>query len=302
MKLFLSGMFAVGLFVCCTTLAWSKDHSVRSEMIVSAEWLREHLNDKELILLHVGDKDEFAAGHIPRAQFISTADISTPRGQGLTLQLPPVEQLKDVFEKFGVSNNSRIVIYFGKDWVSPTARVYLTLDYLGLGDRTSMLDGGMPAWRAAGGAITADVVTPQRGSLTPKPRPDLIVDAAWVSKNLEKPDVRILDARAPQFYSGADPGRMQRAGRIPGAKSVPFSSLVEDQTNKFKSADTLRELFSTAGISKKNTVATYCHIGQQASLLYFIARYLGYDARLYDGSFEDWSSRSELPVEKTASP
>jgi thiosulfate/3-mercaptopyruvate sulfurtransferase len=91
---------------------------------------------------------------------------------------------------------------------------------------------------------------------------------------------------------------MPRAGHIPSAKSIPFSTLVED-SNKFKNPEALRALFSTAGVKPKDSVATYCHIGQQASLLYFVARYLGYDAHLYDGSFQDWSNRSELPVEKS---
>src|SRR6185295_7306049 len=117
---------------------------VRESMIVSTDWLAKHLKDDNLILLQVGEKKEYDAAHIPGAQFIQLADISTPRGQGLILELPPADQLKTAFEKFGVTDNSRIVVYFGKDWVTPTARVYFTLDYLGLGDRASILDGGMP--------------------------------------------------------------------------------------------------------------------------------------------------------------
>ena len=237
------------------------------------------------------------SSHIPRAQFIQLADISTPRGQGLTLELPPVDQLKATFEKLGVSDNSRIVIYFGKDWVTPTSRVFMTLDYLGFGDRTSILDGGLPMWRAEGKPVTGDLVEPKKGSLTPHLNSKLIVDAAWVKNNLDKPEVRILDARAPQFYTGAEQGRMPRGGHIPHAKNIPFSSLVEDSNNKFKSANALRDLFNAADVKPNSSVATYCHIGQQASLLYFVARYLGYDAHVYDGSFEDWSQRTELPVE-----
>jgi thiosulfate/3-mercaptopyruvate sulfurtransferase len=126
------------------------------------------------------------------------------------------------------------------------------------------------------------------------------VDAAWVSGNINKPGVAILDARDAKFYTGESAGSMPRAGHIPSAKSIPFSTLVED-SNKFKNPEALRALFSTAGVKPKDSVATYCHIGQQASLLYFVARYLGYDAHLYDGSFQDWSNRSELPVEKSES-
>jgi thiosulfate/3-mercaptopyruvate sulfurtransferase len=272
---------------------------VRDSMIVSTEWLAKHLKDDSLVLLQVGDKKEYDAAHIPGAQFVQTSDISTPRGQGLILELPPVDQLKTTFEKLGVTDKSRIVVYFSKDWVTPTARVYMTLDYLGLGDQTSILDGGLPAWVAERGAVTAELRAPKSGTLTPHANAKLVVDASWVSANLSRPGIAILDARAAKFYTGEDAGQMPRAGHIPSAKSIPFSTLVDDATNKFKSADTLRGLFSTAGVKPKDTVATYCHIGQQASLLYFVARYLGYDAHLYDGSFQDWSNRSELPVEKS---
>ena len=275
---------------------------VNESMIVTTEWLARHLQDDSLVLLQVGEKDEFTAAHISHAQFIQTADISTPRGQGLTLEMPPVDQLKATFEKLGVTDKSRIVIYFGKDWVTPTARVFLTLDYLGLGNRTSILDGGLPAWRAENRPVTAEVFEPKKGTLTPHPNTKLIVDAVWVKNNLSDANVRILDARAPQFYTGAEKGRMPRGGHIPQARNIPFSSLVEESSNKFKSPTALKELFNQAEVKPKTSVATYCHIGQQASLLYFVARYLGYDAHVYDGSFEDWSNRAELPVEQSAKP
>ncbi|MEK6334407.1 MAG: rhodanese-like domain-containing protein [Acidobacteriota bacterium] len=284
--------------VCNSSISARTDSKIQESLIVSTEWLAKHLNDDSLVLLHVGDKAEYEAAHIPGAQFISTADISTPRGSGLILELPPVAQLQATFEKFGVTDKSRIVIYFGKDWVTPTARVFLTLDYLGLGGRTSILDAGMPAWRAENRAVTAEVRTARIGHFTPQPNTKLVVDAAWVNANLNKPGVAIVDARASKFYTGAEAGQMPRAGHIPSAKTIPFDSVVEEN-NKFKSVTALRGIFNTAGVKEGDSVATYCHIGQQASLLYFIARYLGYEAHLYDGSFQDWSNRAELPVEKS---
>lgn len=292
-------ILTVVVLTVASPVCFSDAHAkVRSSMIVTTDWVAKHLNDKSLVLLQVGDRKEYDAAHIPGAQFIQTSDISTPRGQGLTLELPPVEQLKATFEKLGISDNSRIVIYFSKDWVTPTARVYFTLDYLGLGDRTSILDGGLPAWVAEKRPVTTEVSAPMPGKFTPRPNPKLVVDSAWVTANLNQPNVAILDARNSEFYTGAQAGNMPRAGHIPRAKSIPFGSVTQDANLKFESPDFLRKLFADAGVKQSDSVATYCHIGQQASLLYFVARYLGYDARLYDGSFQDWSNRKDLPVEK----
>jgi thiosulfate/3-mercaptopyruvate sulfurtransferase len=241
-------LLVTALLFTSALLADAQTPKLNDSLIVTADWLAKHLNDDSIVLLQVGEKDEYLSSHIPRAQFIQLADISTPKEQGLTLELPTVDQLKATFEKLGVSDNSRIVIYFGKDWVTPTARVFMTLDYLGFGDRTSILDGGLPAWRAEGKPVTADLVEAKKGSLTPHPNSKLIVDAAWVKNNLDKPEVRILDARAPQFYTGAEQGRMPRGGHIPHAKNIPFSSLVEDSNNKFKSASALRDLFNAADV------------------------------------------------------
>jgi thiosulfate/3-mercaptopyruvate sulfurtransferase len=270
---------------------------VRAEMLVSAADLKKSLGDPALVVIHVGTKEEYDIGHIPGARFLDRAAISTPRDEGLTLELPPVEQLERVFEAMGVGDRSRVVVYFGGDWVTPTARVLFTLDYLGLGDRAAMLDGGMSEWLKAGGAVTADVPAPKPGDLTPRPRKELVVDAAWVKANAAKPSVALLDARLGLFYDGSDSAGMPRGGHIPGAKSVPFTSLVDEATGRLKSPEALREILTAAGAAPGDTVVSYCHIGQQASLVYFVGRYLGYDVRLYDGSFQEWSGREDLPVE-----
>ena len=267
-------------------------------MLVTSAWLAEHLKDKSVVILNIGQRAAYDAGHIPGARFVEMSSIST--SQPLMLELAPVEKLKTSFEALGVSDNARIIIAFSDNWISPATRVYFTLDYLGLGKQTSLLDGGVEAWRKEGRPIVTDVPQVRRGSITPHPHPELIVDAAWVAANLNKPKIAIVDARAPEFYSGASAGRMPRAGHIPGAVNIPFSTL-GDAANKMHESTTLRKIFSEAGIKRADHVVSYCHIGQQATVVYFAAKYLGYDARLYDGSFEDWSRRSELPVARPSS-
>lgn len=268
-------------------------------MLVSADWLAKHIDDKNLVLLHVGDKKEFDAGHIPGAQFVQRGDFSTPSGEGkLILQLPPVEQLKAAFEKFGVSDNSRIVIYFSNRQITPATRVYFTLDYLGLGGKTSLLDGGVDEWTKLGKALTTEVKTPAPGKFTPRPNAALVAEAAWVKDNLNSPKVAVIDSRLPNFYSGKDNAGMPRAGHLPGARNLPFTTLmVSDADMKLKDRDSLKKLLQEAGVGKGKTVVTYCHIGQQATLGYFVAKMLGYNARLYDGSFDEWSRNAEWPIE-----
>ena len=270
----------------------------REPMIVSTAWLAEHLNDSNLVIIHAGAAQDYQDAHIPGAQLLELSELSTPHEAGFMMQLPPVAQLKAAFEKVGVSNDSRIVLYTSRDWVTAPARVFWTLDYLGLADRASYLDGGLKAWRAEGRPMTKEVQPVKPGTITPAIREQVLAQADWVKANLQTPGVVILDARTPQFYEGKELGtHAGRLGHIPGAKNIPFTSLVDASSSKFKEVSALEELFRAAGVKPGDTVITYCHIGMQASLLYFTARYLGYSAHMYDGSFEEWSNRKDLPVE-----
>ena len=260
---------------------------------VSVEWLSKHINHKNLVLLHVGQKQEYDAGHIPGAQYIATRDVSIPHKEGeLALQLPDAETLKTTFEKYGITNDSRIILYFGKDWVTSTTRIYFTLDYLGLKNNVSILDGGMPAWVAAGKSLSKDVPTPKQGSLKIKPNDNFVAKADWLKSKLNDSKVKVIDARTPNFYDGSRAGNYPRPGHIDGAKSIPFNTVVTKDL-KLKDEKTLRKFFTDAGVKPYDTVVTYCHIGQQASLVYLAARSLGYKVKLYDGSFEEWSGKND---------
>jgi thiosulfate/3-mercaptopyruvate sulfurtransferase len=274
----------------------------REPMLVTVDWLGDHLNDPSLVLLQIGENKDYDKGHIPGAQFLDYESISTPHGQGLMLELPPVEQLVSVFERLGVSNRSRIILYFGTNWVTPTTRVYWTLDYLGIGDRTSILNGGMVAWQATHHPVSTEVKQPAKGSITPAPRKEIVVDAEWVSSHLNKPTVTMIDARTHEFYNGSQSDGNPRSGHIPGATNISYLDVIDQDNNKFKSADALKELFRAAGLKPGNLMVSYCHIGQRATVLYFTAKMLGYDAKMYDGSWEDWSHRKDLPIVTGDSP
>ena len=266
-------------------------------MTVNVDWLSQNIKDSKLVLLHIGTKDEYDAGHIPGAQFVTLNDISLGREESdLALQLPPADRLKLTFEKLGISNDSRIVLYWGKDWYSPTTRVYFTLDYIGLSANASILEGGMPAWTAAGKTLTKDVVAAKLGSLKVTARDEIVAQAEWVNANLTNAKVKVIDARNPPFYTGANAGGQPRAGRIKGAKNIPFDTIFDAKGN-FLPREDLQKKFVDAGVQPYDTVVTYCHIGQQGTVDYFAAKMLGYKVKLYDGSFQEWSRLSQMPVE-----
>lgn len=265
-------------------------------MTVSAEWLKANISDPKLVLLHVGAKPEYDAGHIPGASYITLQDISAPQSgpDALSLELPTPEQLKPALERFGINNDSRIVVYYGKDWISPTTRVYYTLDAFGLGGNTSLLDGGMPAWTAAGGTLSKDVPAPKAGSVKLEFNSRLLAKADKLKADLRRPDLKIIDARNTQFYDGSSAGGQPRAGHIAGAKNLPFDTFAENGMLKDDAA--LRKMFESAGVKPYDDVITYCHIGQQGTVAYFAAKKAGYKVALYDGSFQEWSRLADAPV------
>ena len=261
--------------------------------VVSTQWLADHLNDPNVVVLHLATiRRDYTSGHIPGARFLWFNDVA-PSNPDLNTELPSVAHLDSLFESLGVSDNSLIVVY-GQTITPIVARVFMTLDYLGAGDRAAVLDGGLAAWKADGRPVSTETPKVARGRFTPHVRSDVVVNADFVKANIDKPGIRILDARTPNFYSG-EGGGGPRPGHVQSAQNIPFTTLT-DSTGKMKDRAAISGLFTAAGVQPTDRVVTYCHVGQQASLLFLAAKYVGIKPSLYDGSFEDWSSRDDTPI------
>jgi len=279
---------------------------VPKDLVVTPAWLAAHLNQPNLVILHVGPAEAFDQKHIAGAHFVSLDAISVSEhsGKGLMLEMPRADKLREGLESLGISDNSTIVVYNASEWFTPSTRLMFTLDYAGLGDRAHYLDGGLEAWLREGHPVTTEKTAPGAGHLSALRTRPIVVDAEYVHSHLADPHVAVVDARASVYYDGIDAGRDHdgsalRRGHIAGARSIPFTEMTDDQT-MLKSVDQLRAIFAKAGVQPGDTIVGYCHVGQQATGMLFGARLLGHPVRLYDGSYEDWSRHTEYPVE--ASP
>lgn len=273
----------------------------RERLVADTAWLAKHLSDPDLVILQVGDPAAYAKGHIPGARLVNLSDIAAPPSgpDPLILELPEPEALRARLAALGVSDRSRIVVYPTRDIQSAT-RVVFTLDAAGLGRRTRLLEGGLPAWIAEGHPTSTVAPTVTPGKLGPLAFRPLVVDAEFVRRHAGTPGYVVVDARAPEFYSGAkaggSPAKPHKAGHIAGAKNVHFGTVTTPDL-KLAHAEEIAARFKAAGVKKGDTVIAYCHVGQQASATLFAARSLGIDVLLYDGSFEEWS-RKDGAVEK----
>jgi len=267
--------------------------------LVTVAWLAQRAGAPNLAIFHIGPRPDYDSAHIAGAQYLSLRDIATFPPEGPPLQLPDPAVLDSVLEARGVSDDTRVVLYWSSSWVSPTTRAYLTLHWIGHGARTSILDGGLAAWRAAGRPVTRDVpAAPARGRFTPHPRSDVVVEAPFVRSQIGRTDWTIVDARNREFYHGERPGNGTRSGHIPDAVSIPFTT-VADSSDRFLAPDVLRRLLSESGAAPGRPLVAYCHVGQQATAVWFAARLAGYEARLYDGSFDEWSRITAYPTVTT---
>ena len=262
-------------------------------LLVSPAELAAALKDPATVVIAVGNsEDDFIAGHIPHARFVRYDEIAID-ADGLTSELPTTDQIRRVLSGAGISDKSKVVIYGAP---IPAARMFFTLDYAGH-PNAKVLNGGLNAWRASGGTLeTGRAAKPAAATLAMNPHSDRVVNADWIKERLSSPRMTLLDARPDAEFTGAD-GGMNGAhvkGHLPGAQQLVWNSLL-DSGGKYLPDQELKKKFEAIGANANTPLVSYCMVGMRASVTYFVARHLGYDARLYDGSIVDWTRR-KLPA------
>ena len=288
------GVFCIGLTLFLSSRCPAATDAAHPDMLVSTDWLAGHLNDPKVVVVQVGsDEGDYKKEHIPGARFLAFHDFETGHDMALMVELLPAETLKQNFENIGVSDDTHVIIYT-TDWYPYAGRAYFTLDYLGHAN-TSLLDGSLAKWKAENRPLTTDVPQPAKGNLTPHVNESvraLLTDAKAASQ--PGAQTLLVDSRPQKRYTG---------GHLPGADHIFWEETVENSKKPvFLQPSDLRMLFQSRGIAPGEKLITYCEIGLQASHMYFVAKYLGYDVSMFDGSFYQWNDLEHLPVIKGNSP
>jgi thiosulfate/3-mercaptopyruvate sulfurtransferase len=282
----------------------SQQHGyVAADALVDTAWVAQHLDDPTVRLVEVDvDTSAYETGHIPGAV---GWNWQTQLCDTLRRDVPAKAELEKLLGESGIAPETTVVLYGdNNNWFAAWAFWHLTM----FGHRdVRIMDGGRKKWEAEGRPMTT-AVPQHRATHYQAKDPDHSIRAFrdQVLSSVGVPGKAFVDVRSLREYSGEllAPENLpqegaQRGGHIPGAVNIPWSQAVHDD-GTFKSADELRELYGSKGITPDKEVIAYCRIGERSSHTWFVLKYLlGYpNVRNYDGSWTEYGSLVGVPIER----
>ena len=278
------------------------------DTLVSAEWLKQHIDDPDLVVLdctvvtmpdendprgisNVSGRPDYELGHIPNAGFAELKGELCKTTGPVEFDLLSPEQFCEVMGRLGVGDDSRVVLY-DASYTGWAARVWWMLRWVGF-DRAAILDGGLAAWTSTGNALSLETVSRPAKTLTPKPRPELIAHHDEVLASIGDDSVVLVDTLPAEFYRG-EMSIYPRAGHITGAVNIDGLGLLDKKGHLLPQ----EQLEAMHDLDHNARVITYCGGGIVASTDAFVLTRLGFDnVAVYIASLEEWTTDPDNPME-----
>ncbi len=266
------------------------------EQLVEPEWVAAHAFDNGVRVVDMR-QNGYTDGHAPGAVYVPPVSIREA-GNPPTF-LPTPEAFADMMLRLGIYDSTRVVVYDERGGIY-AARLWWILNYFGH-TNVALMNGGWTRWMAERRPVTTEVRSfwyrPAPAAFTPKPSPRWIATAADVVAAIDKPGVKIVDARTTAEIEGKDLRNIRRGGFVPSSIPVYWEDLLDPQQKTFKPADELKRIYEARGIQPAHEVIAYCQVGMRASVDLFALHLIGYDKlRNYYGAWEEWGNRDDLPI------
>ncbi|MEW5977494.1 MAG: sulfurtransferase [Acidobacteriota bacterium] len=267
-----------------------------SEWMVSVSWLAPRLKDPKILVVDSRTQEEYAKGHIPGAVHLNLNDLAFRSSDtGLT---STHEKLAAAFSLLGLSGEETVVFYDDTTELRAPRTLWL-LSYAGYA-RAKMLFGGLHAWQSAGQSVTANAARRSPAPFVVEAKPAILATTEYVARRVRDLSTIILDVRSLEEYQGRNgSSHCARNGRIPGAVWLKWTELLDERLT-YKEIDELQKQLFGAGITPAKEIIVYSHNGSRSANTFYALQLLGFPrVRHYAGSWHEWASRLDLPVERT---